>query len=302
MHWLEISVTTDGEAAEAVAELLRPYAQGRGVVLEQMGDPLSPNPNALEPEITVKIFIPSHVDNQKIRNQIEEALYHMNRLYPVPAPQFRMVKEEDWASTWKKQYKPFRVGRRLWICPSWLRIEKVEPGDIIIKMDPGSAFGTGLHPSTQMCLRLLEDLISPGIQVLDVGTGSGILSIAAAKLGAADILALDIDSMAVRAARENSQDNGVFDQVRLFQGVLQAVQPRQWDLVLVNIIAPVIVTLLESELLSYVSESGFLVLSGIIDEQEEDVTAVIRAVGGSVIRQVTQGDWVALVVKNERTS
>jgi ribosomal protein L11 methyltransferase len=304
MVWLEVSVKTDGEAAEAVAELLRPYAYNDGVVLEQLGDENDLDPNALEPEVTVKIYIPEDQDSPALRRRLEEALYHLGRLYPIPPPVFTELQEEDWANAWKAHYKPFRIGKRIWIQPSWLDDDEPaeedvrQPDDIVLTLDPGMAFGTGLHPTTQMCLQLLEDLVQPGMRVLDVGTGSGILAIAAARLGAAAAYGIDTDPIAIRTTRENVALNGVGERVTADVGELASVSDKGWDIVVVNILAPVIQLLLaEHDLLGYVRPGGWLLLSGIIDQQAEGVEASVTAVGGIVDRQLVIRDWVAYAVK-----
>jgi ribosomal protein L11 methyltransferase len=298
MYWLEVSVVVDGEGAEVVAETLRPYAYGSGVVLEQRGDASSSDPGALEPEVTVKVFLPGEQDSPDVRRRIEETLYHLGRLYPIPAPTFRRLEDEDWANAWRQHYHPFRVGKRLWIRPSWLELDDSEEGDVIIAVDPGMAFGTGLHPSTQMCLRQLEALVQPGTRVMDVGTGSGILSSAAAKLGAVQVLAFDTDYVAVVAAAENAERNGVADKLRLFQGELAAIRPSLWDLVVVNILAPIIVDLLaKSDLADYLGQGGHLVLSGIIEEQEDTVLAALKGSSLAVKDRLSIRDWVCLVAQ-----
>jgi ribosomal protein L11 methyltransferase len=301
MYWLEISVTTDGEAAEAVSELLRPYAYNQGVVIEQLGDPDNPDPAALEPEVTVKIYVPEDEDSPGLRGKLMEAMYHMNRLYPVGEPRFRELQEKDWATAWRKNYHPFRVGRRLWIQPSWEKKGDSIPGDIYLTLDPGMAFGTGLHPSTQMCLQALEDFIQPGYEVLDVGTGSGILAIAAAKLGATKIVAFDIDRQAVQTARENAKLNAVDSNIFLYQGLITALGSNTWNLVLINILAPVIVSMLtENDLLKRLSKGGRAILSGIIGEQVGEVCRAINEAGGSVADELRVRDWVCLAVENEK--
>jgi ribosomal protein L11 methyltransferase len=340
MIWLEVSVTTDGEAAEAVAELLRPYAYSDGVVLEQLGDEADLSPDALEPHVTVKIYIPEEQDSPALRRRLEESLYHLGRLYPVPPPVFRELQEEDWANAWKAHYKPFRIGRRLWIQPSWLDAlpepvegafpepvegafpepvegglrqaqppfppepaaadepDRRQPDDIVLTLDPGMAFGTGLHPTTQMCLQFLEELVEPGMRVLDVGTGSGILAIAAARLGATAVYAIDNDPIAVRTTAENVALNGVGDQVTAVVGELAAVSEKGYDIVVVNILAPVIQALLaEHDLLGFVRPGGWLLLSGIIDQQAEGVEKSVTAVDGRMARKLTIRDWVTYGVK-----
>ncbi len=296
MYWLEVSVVTDGEAAEAVAEALRPFATGQSVVLEQAGDPHDLDPYALEPEVTVKIYLSAAEDTPAVRHRIAEVLYHLGRLYPIPAPTFRKLEDKDWAHAWKEHYHPFRVGRRIWIQPSWIAGAAPENDDITLVLDPGMAFGTGLHPTTQMCLQAVERLVRPDWRVLDVGTGSGILAIAAAKLGAARVLGIDNDAQAVSAAKANVEQNRVDETVTITAGTLAAISPGTWDLVLVNILAPVILTLLkEQQLLAHVAPAGHLVLSGIIDQQLSDVIQAVHAAGGQIVETITVRDWVTLI-------
>jgi len=297
-YWLEVSVTTDGEAAEAVAEALRPLAYNESVALEQLAAPGSPESEALQPEVTVKIYLPGDEDTPALRRDIEEILYYMGRLYPIPSPVFRKLEEKDWAHAWKEHYAPFRIGQRIWVQPSWIEESDAAPGDVVLTLDPGMAFGTGLHPSTQLCLQALEELVRPGMTVLDVGTGSGILSIAAALLGAGDgqgggILAVDTDWLAVAATRENAARNRLALDVRL--GSLADVAERPWDLVVVNILAPVIKEMLRDGLLDYVAPDGSLLLSGIIDEQLPIIEAALAAAGGRIHQQRQINDWLVLV-------
>lgn len=307
MYWLEVSVTTDGEGAEAVAEQLRPYAYQDGVVLEQLGDDSSADPDALETAVTVKIYIPEHDDTPALRRRIEETLYHLGRLYPIPPPAFRQLEEEDWANAWKAHYHPFRVGRRIWIQPSWLDegadesagepVTSLQPDDVVLTLDPGMAFGTGLHPTTQMCLQALEEVVKPGDTVFDLGTGSGILAIAAAKLGAVRLLGVDVDEVAVRTAVANAELNDITSPTLTLQrGTLASVETHDWDVVVVNILAPIIVSLLnEHDLLGYAKPGGTLILSGIIDEQAEGVKTAVQRAGGTIHHVLTITDWVAIV-------
>jgi ribosomal protein L11 methyltransferase len=303
MYWLEVSLRTDGEGAEAVADALRPFAYQESVVLEQRGDDSSAEPEALEPHVTVKIYVAEADDSPELRRRIEEILYHLGRLYPLPAPVFRELADEDWANAWKDHYHPFRLGRRIVIWPAWLARESdgdARPDDVVLALDPGMAFGTGLHPTTQSCLQALENIVAPGMSVLDAGTGSGILSIAAAKLGAAEVAAFDTDALAVRATLDNAAQNGVSDRLHVWRGELdssRAETARQaWDVVVANILAPVIIQLLsEKDLLSYVAPDGRLILSGIIEEQGPEVVEALTAACGQALDVLTSGDWVTFI-------
>lgn len=209
MNWVEVAVSVDGEAAEAVAELMNRYGH-QGVAVEQADVPAGAwdEDQAQPPQrLTLRAYFPADDRAEETRAAFEAALGYMNLLYPMPAPQYRLVADEDWAEAWKAHYQPVRVGRRLLIQPRWLP-PAPQPGDIVIALDPGMAFGTGTHPTTQLCLEALEDLMQPGLIVLDLGCGSGILAIAAAKLGAARVLALDSDPLAARIAAENAAANG----------------------------------------------------------------------------------------------
>lgn len=300
MYWLEVGLTVDEETAELVAELLRPFAQDDNVVLEQMGDVNDLDPDALEPEVTVKIYIPGDEDSDLLRRQIEDCLSEADFLNAFPGPQYKKLEEADWANAWKENYKPFRVGERLWIQPSWLDPENPDPDDIMIVLDPGMAFGTGTHETTQLCLMALEKYMTDGARVLDVGTGSGILAIGAAKLGAAEVVALDTDRQAVKATVENGRINQVSSAITAYEGSLAMVAPpkERWDLVLVNILAPVIITILEQDdLMGYLAENGRLILSGIITEQVDAVEQAVQAARGHLSERFEMGDWVALVVE-----
>lgn len=298
-YWLEVSVAADGEAAEAVSEYLLPFAYADSVVFEQRGDPESADPLALEPQVTVKIFIPGDDDTPTTRKKIEESLYYLRRLYSaIPAPEFRMLEDEDWANAWRKNYHPFRLGERIWIQPSWLTIDEDVTDDIVIMMDPGMAFGTGLHPTTQMCLQALERSLQPGNTVLDVGTGSGILSIAAAKLGAHGVRAFDVDRLAVEAAKANAVANKVQDKILISQGSIPENSRSKYDIVLVNILAPVIKTLLnEHQLLDFLSENGKLILSGIIEDQYDEIREILDRLGVTISQKLTTRDWICLVAQ-----
>jgi ribosomal protein L11 methyltransferase len=286
LSWLEVSVQADGEAAEAVSEVFNRYY---GAVLSiDFGD--GSGDTAV---VTVKTYLPLGEEGLKTKRRIEEALWHLSQIYPFPAPEFRELAEEDWANAWKKHYHVLRVGQRIVIKPPWQEYDPV-PGDVIIELDPGMAFGTGLHPTTRMCLQAMEEHLKPGDTVLDLGTGSGILAIAAAKLGAGSVLALDSDPLAVRTALANAKSNEVQNVVTVELGSLDKAEG-EFDLVLVNILARVIIELADQGLVDRVRPTGLMILAGIIEEQEAEVVAALRKRGMGIVERRQEKDWVALV-------
>jgi ribosomal protein L11 methyltransferase len=288
LSWLEVSVQVDDEAAEAISEVFNRYGRGGTVLSTDFDDELS---NAAV--VTVKTYLPLDGEGLETRQRIEEALWHLGQIYPLPAPQFRELTEDDWAHAWKKHYHVLRVGQRIVIKPPWQEYKR-RSNEIVIELDPGMAFGTGLHPTTRMCLQSLEEHLKPRAKVLDLGTGSGILAIAAAKLGAGSVLALDNDPLAVKAARANAQSNGVQTIVSVELGSLDKATDK-FDLLLVNILARVIIELAGQGLVDRVRPNGLMIAAGIIEEQEAEVTTVLRGRGLEIVARRQEKDWVTLV-------
>ena len=284
-EWLEVSVEVDHETAEAVAEVLSRYTR-RGVVIEGGPDGWETEP------VIVRGYLPADDQLWSVKRRIEEGLWHLGQIRPVPEPSFRTIAEEDWSEAWKKQLKVLRIGERLVIRPSWLE-HSPEPEDVIIELDPGMAFGTGLHPTTQLCLCALERLIRPGLEVLDLGTGSGILAIAAAKLGAGHVAAYDNDEQAVQVARANVIQNGVSDGVTVRRGSLSDA-PERYDLVVVNILARVVMKMAEAGLSERLRPGGALVAAGITADQAAEVVAALERNGLELTDQRQRNDWVSL--------
>jgi ribosomal protein L11 methyltransferase len=309
MDWIEISVQADGEAAEAVSGLFnrlnaRPDGTG-GAVTEVSGfDPVGEDHH---PVVTVRTYLPvDGSDTPQRQRRIEEGLWFLGRIHSMGEPQVRALEETDWTSAWKASYHPFRVGRRFLLVPAWLRDQvPTKPEDLPIVLDPGMAFGTGLHPSTQLCLLAMEDLITPGKRVLDAGCGSGILTIGAGLLGAASVDAFDVDPIAVRASEENLALNNLATPVHVFAGegpgdgeawAKPDGAPRTWDIILVNILPHIIVSFLERGLHEHLAPAGRMVLAGIVEEREPDVERALAAHGLKIRQRLAQEDWVALVV------
>jgi ribosomal protein L11 methyltransferase len=297
MQWLEVRVAADTEAVEAVSELFARYGYQGGVAIEESylqdrdGDNLRVDPEA---PVTVATYIPDTPTAQETIHTLEQALWHLSQMRYVGPLSVHPREEEDWANAWKEHFHIHRVGRSIVIRPPW-RGYDAQPGDTVITLDPGMAFGTGLHPSTQLCLIAVEDLVQTGDRVLDVGTGSGILAIAALRLGAGSVLGLDVEEVAVQAARANGEANGIYrDQFPLIVGSLGPEEHYgEFDGVLANIIARIIRNL-ASYLYESVRPGGWLVASGIIVEREEEVRTALEAAGFRDITRGQMGDWVAL--------
>jgi ribosomal protein L11 methyltransferase len=290
MEWLEVSVLVETEVAEAVAEVLSRYAQ-RGVAIEAGPAGWSAGP------VSVKAYLPADDALQATRRQVEEALWHLGQIRPIPAPTFRPVAETDWVEAWKERLNVLHVGRHVVIRPSWREYTPL-PGDLVIQLDPGMAFGTGLHPTTQMCLVALEEWVGPDTEVLDLGTGSGILAIAAARLGARDVLAVDNDPEAVKTARENVAANAVEGPVSVVPGSLAEVTGN-YDLAVANILANVIVQMMQEGLAARIRPGGRLIATGILADQEPEVVAALEQEGLTLVERQQRDDWVCLVARQD---
>lgn len=305
--WLEVSLVVDGELAEPVSEVLARFIPD-GVVIESTAvsaDMEDHQGHAVGP---LRVFGFLLVDErlEDTRRRLEEALWYLGRIRPLPPAQYRSIQQENWAEAWKVHYRPVSIGERLMIVPAWLGVP--EEGRLPVRIDPGMAFGTGTHPTTQLCLELIEKiLVEPDANpletdVIDLGCGTAILAIAALKLGARRALGVDIDLEAVQAARENVEMNGVSDRIELARGSLDEIQRgvfsiRRANLVLANILAPVLVRLLDAGLADLRFPGGSLVLSGILAEQTPEVESAARRHGLHLVEQAQSGDWVALWLK-----
>lgn len=312
LDWLEISVTTDSEAAEAVVELFNRYGHGHAVVeIPQDRFEHELDSDFQPTSVIVRTYLRADGSASTAQRRVEEGLWHLGQVYPIPDPVIRELAEKDWAEAWKHQYQIQRVGRRTVIVPAWEEYAPA-PGEVVIRLEPGMAFGTGLHPTTRLCLRALEAHCAQGGNLLDVGTGSGVLAIAAAKLGTRSVLALDADAGAVSVARENVTMNGVDGRVTVQHGTLPGgdavpvhflagggldlLDTGRFDLILVNILAHVIISLAPA-LSARLAPGGTVIAAGLIDTQELLVTDAFRAAGLRIVERAQEKDWVSLVAR-----
>lgn len=299
--WIEVAIRVDNEAVESVAEVFQRFAHG-GVVIDYQTEPgaeIAWNEPAVLADgapVTVRGYFPRSRDGSRHRRQLEEALWHLKAIWPMPEPTSQEVREDDWANAWKDHFFAHRVGERLVVKPSWREFTG-GPDDLVVTLDPGMAFGTGLHPTTRLCLLALERIVRPGDRVFDVGTGSGILALAAARLGAASVLAVDLDDVAVTAARANVVANRLEARIETALGSTEAAPPgATYDLVVANIIARVIVDI-AADLAARVRPGGLLVASGILELRRDEVASALGGAGLEVVETLDEADWVALLCR-----
>jgi len=298
MDWIEVSLLVDGEMAEAVAEVLARYATG-GVVISSTAIEAEPEDvGKVVGPLKVAAYMAADEKLEDTRRKIEEGLYYLGRIHqPLPEPTFTTIIETNWVESWKEHYHPIPIGQQLMIVPSWY--ENPDPARIPIIIEPGMAFGTGTHPTTQICLELLESHFNESTSVIDVGCGSGILSVAACKLGATSLIGVDIDAESLDNARQNADLNVVADRIEWGVGSVREIRGGQFslekaDILLANILAPVIIRLLDQGMVELLHENGLMILSGILDEQEESVLTALNQHQLGVIERRQVGDWVGL--------
>jgi len=311
LKWSEICIHTTAEAVEAVTNMM--YEVGaNGVVIEDpevlhrdwdtpFGEIYQLSPDDFPAEgVFVKAYLP--VESTMLEDTLEEIRVQLNQLASFGLDMgsgtitVNDVHEDEWAHAWKKYYKPVTVSERITIKPVWEEYTPKQPGEIVIEMDPGMAFGTGTHPTTILCLRSLEKYLSPGDRVIDVGTGTAILSIAAVKLGASRVLATDLDEVAVRSAQANTELNGVAEQITVKQNDLLQGIDGPAELVVANILAEIILRFTD-DVYRVLQPGGTFIASGIIRPREADVKDALVRSGLEVIETISIDDWVAIIAK-----
>lgn len=321
MRWHEITVHTTEEAIEMISNFLHELGAG-GVTIEESGTlnkerdtslgqwyekPLNDIP---EGRAVIQGYFPQGTGMDEILAQLKESVAELTD-YDIDTgnPEFSMkeVDEEDWATAWKQYFKPLRVSERLTIKPTWEEYE-AGPEEIILELDPGMAFGTGTHATTALCLRTLESVVKPGDEVIDVGTGSGILSIAAAKLGASHVLALDLDPVAVSSATENTRLNGLEETITVVESdLLKAIRTQAEgkqglgvtlpvQVVVANILAEIIL-LFVADVFEALQSGGTYIASGIIKQKQAEVERALAEAGFRVEERYEETDWVAIVAR-----
>lgn len=302
MRWLELTVQTHPEAVESVSELLSNYTPG-GVAIEEPIELIDEGQEyrvLTGQPVKVHAYLPIDGKEEEARQRITEGLWHLSSLGPqfVGELTTQTVNEEDWANAWKEHYHVTRIGQRLVIRPSW-REYTPQGNEVILELDPGMAFGTGLHPTTRMCLEQIEQRTRPGMRVLDVGTGSGILALAAARIGAQSVYCIDNSSVAVESALANAAVNHLSEQIQVTLGVLDENEATrmagQFELVMANIIARVIGTI-APQLAQVLAPGGLLIASGIIEERRHEAEQPLLDSGLRLVERVMVDDWVTLIM------
>lgn len=296
MSWQELSIRVPYEYVEPVSYLFGRY--GRGLSMERVRE--RGRERDASDLVLMRTYLPANSRQRLAR--IEVGLKLVAILEPIedltitPLPE-----EQDWESEWRSHFDLLRVGRHLVIKPTWIDYEE-GPGDVLIELDPGMAFGTGYHPTTYTCLEALEDIVKPGMAVLDVGTGSGILAITAAKLGASRVVALDIDPQAVRAARQNFRRTRVQKLVALTQGSVPhpLAGNGQFDVAVANISARAVGER-APHILPTLTAGGYLIASGLMESQRQDVETVLVDLGFTYTKEWPQEEWVTLVYRSPIT-
>lgn len=299
LHWLEVQVNCDGETAEAVSEVLSRYITD-GVVTETDAR-YDEAEEVLQETGDIRVFgyLPYDDEADEKCKKIEDALGYLNMIRPIPSPTYKIILDQNWMESWKKFYQPIKIGDKLLILPSWIDQPNEDKNRINVKIDPSMAFGTGTHPSTQMCMALTEEFCQPKMDVIDVGCGSGILSVAAIKLGANKALGVDLDYASIVAAKNTAELNGVSEKVEVGLGSVNEINNgdfsfKEADFVLVNILAPIILRLFTQGLSKLVKGNGYLILSGILDYQSDEVVQKAIDERFHLVKKIMINDWVGL--------
>ncbi len=312
MNWVEVSVNTHSESVEVVSSILIELGS-KGVSIEDPQDYYQLTDEQLEwlkvqqkdlyetDTVIVKgYFQPSQWSKDSanlLHEKLEEIKVYGLQTGPLSI-QVKEVGEEDWANAWKQYYFPVRVTRFLTVVPSWIDYEKEQDDELLIELDPGLAFGTGTHPTTQLSLTALEQTIRGNESVLDVGTGSGVLSIASKLLGASKVTAFDIDEMATRVAKENIALNPTIGEIEVYENNLLVGVDQKSDLIVANILAEILLQMPEDAYRN-LNDDGSLILSGIIESKANEVKEAYEKVGFTLVERMTMREWNCFIMKKD---
>ncbi|MEK4668467.1 50S ribosomal protein L11 methyltransferase [Niallia sp. FSL R7-0271] len=310
MKWSEITIHTTNEAIEPISNILH-EAGASGVVIEdpfdlikeredRFGEIYQLNPDDYPEEgVLVKAYLPINSFLGETVEEIKEAINNLilfNIDIGLNKVSIMEVNEEEWATAWKKYYHPVKISEKFTIVPTWEDYTPVHSDELIIELDPGMAFGTGTHPTTVLCIQALERIVKKGDAVIDVGTGSGVLSIAAAMLKAKSVLALDLDEVAVQSAKLNLKLNKVHETAHVQQNNLLDGISEEADVIVANILAEVIVRFTD-DVYRLLKQDGYFIASGIILQKKEEVKAAIIASGLEIVETVQMEDWISITAK-----
>ncbi|MCT2343256.1 50S ribosomal protein L11 methyltransferase [Niallia taxi] len=310
MKWSEITIHTTNEAIEPISNILH-EAGASGVVIEdpfelikeredRFGEIYQLNPDDYPQEgVLVKAYLPINSFLGETVEEIKEAINNLilfNIDIGLNKVTIMEVNEEEWATAWKKYYHPVKISEKFTIVPTWEEYTPVNSDELIIELDPGMAFGTGTHPTTVLCIQALERIVKKGDTVIDVGTGSGVLSIAASMLQAKSVHALDLDEVAVQSAKLNLKLNKVHETATVQQNNLLDGITQESDVIVANILAEVIVRFTD-DVYRLLKEDGYFIASGIILQKKEEVKAAIIASGLEIVETVQMEDWISITAK-----
>lgn len=320
MIWKEITIHTTEEAVEMITNFLHEAGAG-GVTIEEYVDNNKPRDTSLgqwfeippndipEGEARISGYFPEGTDVESVTASLKERIAELAE-FDIDAGRsditIKDISEDDWANNWKQYFKPIRVSERLTIKPTWEQYVPQSEQEMIIELDPGMAFGTGTHPTTSLCLRTLEGVIQQGDEVIDVGTGSGILAIGASKLGASRVLALDLDPVAVSSALENTRLNGLEDHITVVESDLLSILKQEAGeelrvtlpvrVVVANILAEIILLFID-DVYQALQPGGYYIASGIYKNKEQAVEEALLAAGFEITETAREEDWVAFVAR-----
>lgn len=306
--WIEVTVLTSSEATEAVAGFLY-NCDVEGVSIEDVADVEFKKKNlgfadfinesvlTIEEGAMVKGYFKDSENFMNTLNYIKESVDKLGEFgfdKGEGIVTYHKVNQDDWANNWKQYYKPTKIGEQIVVKPTWENYEK-NPGEVIVELDPGMAFGTGTHETTRMCIKALEKKVKEDSTVFDIGTGSGILSIAAAKLGANHVVGVDLDPVAVESANKNVGFNDL-NNIEILHGDLMEVVEGKADIIVANILADIIM-LLSDGVREFLEKEGYFIASGILNTQRDKVSEKLESLGFKIEEVMEDGEWICIIAK-----